>query len=104
MPGKTGAFFPHHHRSISASFTKACKFLETEDLHFHDLRHEGTSRLFEMGWNIPHVTAVTGHRSWTSLKCYTHLRQNGDKWAGWRWLDMIAPPAGLTDESVAVST
>ena len=23
------------------------------------MRHEGTSRLFEMGWYIPHVAAVT---------------------------------------------
>ena len=88
---KKGPFFPHNHRSISASFTKACKFLEIEDLHFHDLRHEGTSRLFEMGWNIPHVAGVTGHRSWTSLKRYTHLRQSGDKWADWKWIEVVAP-------------
>jgi hypothetical protein len=31
-------------------------------LHFHDLHHEGVSRLFEMGETIPHVAAVSGHR------------------------------------------
>jgi integrase len=86
----SGPIFPYNHRSISSSFTKACAFLSIEDLHFHDLRHEGTSRLFEMGLNIPHVAAVTGHRSWTSLKRYTHLRQTGDKWNKWKWLDTIA--------------
>jgi integrase len=91
MPRGKGAIFPYNSRSISASFTKACKFLAIEDLHFHDLRHEGTSRLFEMGWNIPHVAAVTGHRSWASLKRYTHLRHAGDRWAGWKWLDVVAP-------------
>lgn len=91
MPSKNGAIFPYNHRSISASFTRACQFLEIDDLHFHDLRHEGTSRLFEMGWNIPHVAAVTGHRSWASLKRYTHLRHTGDKWAGWKWLDIVVP-------------
>lgn len=92
-PTTKGAIFPYNHKSVSASFTKACAFLEIEDLHFHDLRHEGTSRLFEMGWNIPHVAAVTGHRSWASLKRYTHLRHTGDRWVGWKWLDIVAPQA-----------
>src|SRR5579864_3566552 len=77
MPGGEGRIFPYNHRSISASFTRACSFPAIDDPHFHDLRHEGTSRLFELGWNIPHVASVTGHRSWTSLKRYTHLRQSG---------------------------
>jgi integrase len=78
--------FPYGPDAISAAFTRACKLLGIEDLHFHDLRHEGVSRLFEMGWNIPHVAAVSGHRSWASLKRYTHLRQSGDKYEGWPWL------------------
>ncbi|WP_338615566.1 site-specific integrase [Pigmentiphaga sp. CHJ604] len=88
-----GRIFPYNHKSIGASFTRACAFLGIEDLHFHDLRHEGTSRLFEMGLNIPHAAAVTGHRSWASLKRYTHLRHSGDRWEGWAWLDRLAPPA-----------
>jgi integrase len=55
-------------------------------LHFHDLRHEGISRLFEMGRSIPQVAAVSGHRSWQSLQRYSHIRQTGDKYAGWKWL------------------
>lgn len=90
LKGK-GRIFPYNHRSVSASFTKACAFLTIPDLHFHDLRHEGTSRLFELGLNIPHVAAVTGHRSWASLQRYAHIRQAGDKWAGWKWLDILAP-------------
>jgi integrase len=54
-------------------------------LHFHDLRHEGISRLFEAGWDIPHVALVSGHRSWSSLQRYAHIRQRDDKYAGWRW-------------------
>ncbi|WP_366142915.1 tyrosine-type recombinase/integrase [Pseudooceanicola sp.] len=49
--------------AITANFTRACKLLGIEELHFHDLRHEGISRLFEMGWNIPHVVAASGLRS-----------------------------------------
>lgn len=81
--------FPFAAETISASFTRACQLLEIEDLHFHDLRHEGISRLFEMGWNIPHVAAVSGHRSWASLKRYTHLRHTGDKYKNWKWLEVV---------------
>jgi integrase len=59
-----GRIFPHNHRSVSAAaFTRACDELRIEDLHFHDLRHEGTSRLFEAGLPIEKVALVTGHRS-----------------------------------------
>lgn len=78
--------FPYNEDAIGAAFTRACKVLEIEDLHFHDLRHEGVSRLFEMGWTIPKVASVSGHRSWQSLQRYTHLRQAGDKWKDWKWL------------------
>ena len=81
-----GRIWPHNSDSISTSFTRACLILGIEDLRFHDLRHEGVSRLFELGWSIPRVATVSGHRSWTSLKRYTHLRQTGDKYADWPWL------------------
>jgi integrase len=85
MPRAAKEIFPYSTDGISAAFPCACQLLGIGDLHFHDLRHEGVSRLFEMGWNIPHVAAVSGHRSWVSLKRYTHLRQVGDKYANWKW-------------------
>jgi integrase len=66
--------FPFNHRSAGTAFTRACKELEIVDLHFHDLRHEGTSRLFEAGFQIPQVALVTGHKDWKMLRRYTHLR------------------------------
>ncbi len=66
--------FPVNHKSISARFTRTCQELEIEDLHFHDLRHEGTSRLFEAGFAIHQVALVTGHKDWKMLRRYTHLR------------------------------
>lgn len=86
VPEQTGRVFPHNGESISRAFTLACTLLGIEDLHFHDLRHDGISRLFEMGWNIPNVASVSGHRSWTSLRRYTHIRQRGDKYDSWPWL------------------
>jgi len=44
------------------------------DLRFHDLRHEATSRLFEMGFDVMEAAAVTGHKTLAMLKNYTHLR------------------------------
>jgi integrase len=85
MPKTSTAIFPYSTDAISAAFTRACKILGITDLRFHDLRHEGISRLFELGRTIPQTAAVSGHRSWASLKRYTHLRQTGDKYAGWRW-------------------
>lgn len=45
-----------------------------QDLRFHDLRHEATSRLFERGFNQMQVAAITGHKTLQMLKRYTHLR------------------------------
>lgn len=86
MPKTAEQIFPYTTDAIGAAFTRACKLLGIADLHFHDLRHDGISRLFELGFNIPKVASNSGHRSWTSLKRYTHLRQTGDKYAGWKWL------------------
>ena len=43
-----------------------------------------------MGWNIPHVEAVSGHRSWVSLKRYTHIRETGDKYTTWAGLQLAS--------------
>ncbi len=43
------------------------------DLRFHDLRHEATSRLFEKGLGIMEVASMTGHKSLSMLKRYTHI-------------------------------
>lgn len=46
-----------------------------EDLHFHDLRHEAISRLFELGTlDMMEIAAISGHKSLQMLKRYTHLR------------------------------
>ena len=72
---KTAEFiFPYNSKSVSAAFARACKVLEIEDLRFHDLRHEGTSRLFEAGYSIQEVQLFTLHEDWKVLQRYTHLR------------------------------
>ena len=66
--------FPYNHRSAGTAFRRTCQELKIGDLHFHDLRHEGTSRLFEAGFSIQQVALVTGHKDWKMLRRYTHLR------------------------------
>lgn len=89
MPKAGDDIFPYSPESISTSWAKACKLLNIADLHFHDLRHEGVSRLFEMDWDIPRVASVSGHRDWNSMRRYTHLRGKGDRYVGWEWHDKI---------------
>lgn len=66
--------FPFNSRSVGTAFRRGCSDLSIHDLHFHDLRHEGTSRLFEAGFTIEQVALVTGHKDWKMLKRYTHLK------------------------------
>jgi len=89
MPRTKPEIFPFTTDAISAAFTRACQFLGIDDLRFHDLRHEGVSRLFEMGRTIPLAASVSGHRSWSSLQRYAQIREQGDKFDGWSWLERV---------------
>jgi len=89
MPKVLPEIFPYSAESVSASWTRACHMVGIEDLHFHDLRHDGVSRLFEMDWDIPRVASVSGHRDWNSMRRYTHLRGRGDAYAKWEWYEKI---------------
>ncbi|MEE1543773.1 MAG: tyrosine-type recombinase/integrase [Alphaproteobacteria bacterium] len=44
------------------------------DLHFHDLRHEAISRLFEVGLNVPEVALISGHKTPAQLFRYTQMQ------------------------------
>jgi integrase len=66
--------FPYAPKSVGAAFTRACRLLGIQDLRFHDLRHEATSRLFERGYQIHEVAQFTLHESWNELKRYTNLK------------------------------
>ena len=47
---------------------------KSNDLRWHDLRHEAASRFFEKGLNPMEVASVTGHKNLTTLRRYTHLQ------------------------------
>jgi site-specific recombinase XerD len=50
------------------------RILGIEDLHFHDLRREGASRLAEDGATIPEIQSVSLHESWSSLQIYVNMK------------------------------
>lgn len=60
--------------SITQAFGRACRRAGIQDVRIHDLRHEGVSRLFELGLNPMEVAAVSGHKTLQMLKRYTHLK------------------------------
>lgn len=60
---------------ISQQFSRIFKASGCADLHFHDLRHEATSRLFERTQlSDLQISAITGHRDPRMLKRYANLR------------------------------
>ncbi|MDX8500152.1 site-specific integrase [Mesorhizobium sp. VK4C] len=74
----TTQVFPVDVEALKASWTRICKRAtpQIEDLHFHDLRHEGISRLFELGLSIPEVASISGHRAPAMLFRYAHANLN----------------------------
>jgi integrase len=62
-------------QNITNMMTDTCKKARIENLRFHDLRHEATSRLFEnTDLDIMEIRAITGHKTLNMLVRYTHLR------------------------------
>ncbi len=69
-----GKVWTYTQEGMRASWRRALMQAAITGLHFHDLRHEATSRLFEKGFNPMEVSAITGHKTLQMLKRYTHLR------------------------------
>jgi len=69
-----GRVFQTTDNAIKLAFPRACNRADIKNLHFHDLRHEATSRLFEQGLSTEEVMSITGHKTYQMLRRYTHLR------------------------------
>lgn len=72
----SGAVFDYKPKTVGTAWTRAMHVLDIADLHFHDLRHEGCSRLAESGLSIPEIQQVSLHDSWGSLQIYVNPFQN----------------------------
>ncbi|XAZ23417.1 site-specific integrase [Sinorhizobium sp. B11] len=65
--------FPMAPGSLEQAWYRLLVRAKVTGLRFHDLRHEGVSRLFERGLNIIEVSSISGHKELRMLKRYTHL-------------------------------
>jgi integrase len=59
--------------AITRAFARACRRAGVGDARVHDLRHEAVSRLFEKGLGVMEVASVSGHKTLSQLKRYTHM-------------------------------
>lgn len=101
MPRTSDRIFPFTGDAIGANYQRACKWLGIENLTFHDLRHTGITRQFELDNDVPYVASVSGHRQWQQLARYTHFKGHGDKYANATWLEAVGikkPPAEARGE------
>lgn len=69
-----GRVFPVTADALKKTWERACERAGIEDFHFHDLRHEATSRLAEKLPNLIELASVTGHKDLKMLKRYYHPR------------------------------
>lgn len=78
----SGKVFPMSLASLRNQFERARKRAKPlwseaginpfEDLRFHDLRHEALSRLSDAGLNVIELSYISGHKTLSMLKRYTH--------------------------------
>ena len=70
----TGPVLDTTANALRCIWKRALKDLGIQDLRWHDLRHEAASRFFEKGLHPLEVASITGHKSLTMLRRYTHLQ------------------------------
>jgi integrase len=74
QPRTSEFIFPYEPKTgIYSAWKLACLKLGIKNLRWHDLRHEGVSRLFEDGLPIQVVEQYSLHGNWKDLQRYTHL-------------------------------
>ena len=66
--------FPTTEDAVKMAWRRVMNRARLRDLRYHDLRHEGISRLFEAGLSLAEVALISGHRDPRLLFGYTHLR------------------------------
>ncbi len=59
--------------SVCVSFARLTKRAKIQNFHFHDLRHEATSRLCELHhYTMSQIMQITGHKDISTFLGYTH--------------------------------
>lgn len=89
MPRDSEFIFPFNPRSVGKAWRRHRDVLDILDLRFHDLRHEGISRLFEIGEHDYFVRKMSVHGPGGCVARYAHVRNKGDKFENWSWIDRV---------------
>lgn len=79
LGGDPKLLVPLDAKAYATRWREGIKYLGLEDLRFHDLRHEGATRLAEDGLTIPQLQQYTLHDSWSSLERYVNLKRRTDR-------------------------
>lgn len=70
-----GPVFSYKQTGFKSMWRALLAKVNITDLHFHDLRHEAISRMFELGtMDVVEISTISGHKSIQMLKRYTHLK------------------------------
>jgi integrase len=75
--------------------------LDSIDLHFHDLRHEGGSRLLEAGWPLHHVQHMLGHTNLAQTSTYLNATRVGLQESMRRFEGTSGPDSGTPHQTPA---
>ena len=65
--------FPVTDVAVRQAWERLRRRIGIVDLTFHDLRHEGISRLFDSGMSIPQVMGISGHQTASQLFRYIQI-------------------------------
>lgn len=69
-----GRVFPVNKSTVSIMFTRRARQAGISNIRFHDLRHTAITNLAGKLNNVLELSAVSGHKTLSMLKRYTHLR------------------------------
>jgi integrase len=72
-PKPEGRIFNYTSNGLKSTWRAFIRGVGVNDLKFHDLRHCAISSLLERGLNTIEVATISGHKSMSMLKRYSHL-------------------------------
>ena len=70
--GDSGFVVKKSDTAVKSAWKRLQKRTEMKHIRFHDLRHEGISRLHEQGLTLVEVQQISGHRELEMLERYSH--------------------------------
>lgn len=66
---------PYTRAGVKASWQRACRRAGVKDFRFHDLRHQGATLLYELGYDEGMIKRIGGWRSTAAMERYRHVRE-----------------------------